>query len=115
MVVNNDLQAQPIDENYKVIGGSYRSISSGHGTVTTAGTAVQIKNTGTQAKVIDILNTNTTSGDIIIIGDSTVKYSTGNGIFLQAGFTYRLQVTDLSLIWVDSQNNGDTFSYNYFY
>lgn len=113
--INNDLQALPRDENYNAIQGVFRSMSSGHGSVTTSGTPVQLTSTPTQAKYIDVYNSNTTSGDAIIVGGSNVKYSTGNGIPIEATFTYRLQITDLSQVWIDSQNNGDTFSYNYFW
>lgn len=114
-LVNNDLQALPRDENYNAIQGVFRNVSSGHGTVTTAGTPVQLNATPTQAKSVDIMNNNTTSGDSIIIGGSNVKYSTGNGIILGAGGVYTFKITDLSQVWVDSQNNSDTFSFNYFW
>ena len=114
MVVNNNLQALPIDENYSKLQGTYRSLSSGTGTVTTSGTAVQIKNTPTQAKVIDIINP-TSNGDVIVIGASNVSYASNIGIPIEPGFTYRLQVTDLSLIWVDAAANGYKFQYNYMY
>ena len=104
----------PLDQNGRTVDGTYRNMKSGNGTVTTSGTAVQIKNVSTEAKVIDIINP-TTNGDILVIGDSTVKYSPLKGIPIEPGFTYRLQVTDLSNIWVDAAGNGYTFSFNWLY
>lgn len=111
--VNADLQALPIDENGRSIQDSYRSMFSGSGTVTTSGTAVQVKNTPTQAKIIDILNPTSNAG-VLVIGDSTVSYASGIGIPIEPGFTYRVPVTDLSLIYVDAQGNGYTFQWNAF-
>lgn len=115
MVALFDFVPLPIDENGKGIQGTYRNLGSGHGTVTTAGTAVPLSNVQTQAKIIDIINTNTATGDYLIIGNSTVKYSTSNGVPIPPGATYRLNITDLSLVYIDSQNNSDTFSFNYFW
>lgn len=112
--INANLQAMPIDENYKGIQGTYRSMASGSGTVATSGTAVQVKNTPTQAKVIDIINPTSNAG-VIVIGDSTVSYSGNKGIPIEPGFTYRVPITDLSKIYVDAAANGYTFSYNYFW
>jgi hypothetical protein len=105
----HDFSPLPIDENYKPIQGTYRNLSGGQGTVTTAGTAVQLISTQTQAKSVDIKNTNSAAN--LIFGGSNVKYSTGNGITIPPTFTYRINVSDLSNIWVDSDTNGATFSY----
>ena len=112
MSVNNNLQGIPIDENYTKIQGTFRSLASGTGTVTTSGIAVQIKTSPTQAKVIDIYNPTSNAG-VLMIGASNVSYSGNIGVPIQPGFTYRLQVTDLSLIWIDAQGNSYPFSYNY--
>ena len=111
-----DFVPLPRDENYVAIQNTYRNMASGNGTVVTGGTAIQVKATPTQAKIIDILNP-TSNADVIVIGDSTVSASPLNGIPIEPGFSYRLNVTDLSKIWVNaaSGNNGFTFSYNYFY
>ncbi len=111
--INVGLTAQPRDENYVPIQNSYRKMASGTGTVTTSGTAVKVKETATQAKVIDIINP-TSNGDVIVIGDSTVSYASNIGIPIEPGFTYRVPVTDLSKIWVDAAGNGYKFQYNYF-
>lgn len=112
VAINANLQGLPIDENAKGLQGTFRSVASGTGTVTTSGTAVQIKSTPTQAKVIDIINP-TSNGDVIVIGASNVSFLGNIGIPIEPGFTYRLQVTDLSLIWVDSAANGYKFQYNW--
>jgi hypothetical protein len=109
-----DFVPLPRDENYVAIQNTYRNMASGKGTVTTSGTAVRVKATQTQAKIIDIINP-TTNGDVIVIGDSTVSYASGIGVPIEPGFTYRVPVTDLSNIWVDAAANGYTFQYNYFF
>ena len=113
--INSNLVAQPIDENYRTISGTYRFMGSlPKGTVTTSGTAVQLTATPTQAKAIDIINP-TSNADVLVIGDSTVSYANGVGIPLEPGFTYHLVVTDLSKVWVDAKGNGYTFQTNYFW
>ena len=109
-----DFTPLPRDENYVPLQNTYRNIKSGSGTVTTSGTSVQLSATRKEAKIIDILNP-TTNGDVIVIGDSTVKYSPLNGIPIEPGFSYRINITDLSNVWVDAAGNGYTFSYNVFW
>lgn len=111
--INVAIPALPRDENYVPLQGTFRTIASGNGTVVTANVAVQVKNTPTQAKVIDILNP-TSNPDVIVIGDSTVTVSPLNGIPIEPGFTYRLQVTDLSKLWITGGTNTMPFTYNYF-
>jgi hypothetical protein len=103
-----------LDPNGKIINNVYRYMKSGNGTVVTAGTPVRLSVTSQEAKVIDIINP-TTNADILVIGDSTVNHSPLKGIPIQPGFSYRLQITDISNVWVDAAANGYTFSYNYFY
>lgn len=107
----NALTGQPIDENSKAIVGTYKNISSGNGTVTTSGTPVQVRATSTEAKAIDILNPASNSG-VLVIGDSTVSYASNIGIPIQPAFSYRIQITDASKVWVDAQVNGSTFQFN---
>lgn len=102
------------DPNGAIVQDVYRNMVSGNGTVTTAGTAVQLSATSHEAKVIDIINP-TSNSDVIVVGDSTVKASPLKGIPIEPGFTYRLQITDLSNIWIDAAVNSSTFSYNAFY
>jgi len=109
-----DFTPLPRDENYVPIQNTYRNIGSGNGSVTTSGTPVQISATPQQAKIIDILNP-TSNADVIVIGDSTVKFSPLKGIPIEPGFSYRINITDLSNVWVDAAGNGYTFSFNYFY
>ncbi len=109
-----DFVPLPRDENYVALQNTYRNMASGNGTVVTAGTAVQLTATPTQAKIIDIINP-TSNGDVIVIGDSTVKASPLKGIPIEPGFSYRLNITDLSKIWVDAAQNGYTFSWNVFW
>ncbi|MDE2232904.1 MAG: hypothetical protein KGJ90_02115 [Patescibacteria group bacterium] len=109
-----DFTPLPRDENYVALQNTYRNIASGNGTVTTSGTAVQVTATPTQAKIIDIINP-AGNADVIVIGDKNVKYSPLKGIPIEPGFSYRINVTDLSNLWVDAAGNGYTFSYNYYW
>jgi len=107
----NALTGQPIDENSKAIVGTYKNIASGMGTVTTSGTPVQVTATSTEAKAIDIINP-TSNADVIVIGGPTVSYASNIGIPIEPGFTYRIQITDASKVWIDAKGNGYIFQYN---
>lgn len=102
----------PLDQNGRTVQGTYRNVASGSGTVVTSGTPVQLAAVSTEAKIIDILNP-TSNSDVIVIGDSSVKFSPLKGIPVEPGFTYRLGITDLSKVWIDAAVNGSTFTYNY--
>jgi len=99
----------PRGPNGEVFQDIYRNIQSGNGTVTTAGTPVTLTATATEAKAVDIYNNNNAA--VLYVGGSSV--SSTKGIPLQPSFTYRLQVTDLSLIHIDSDTNGATFTFTY--
>lgn len=103
-----------LDANGRIVADNYRNMVSGNGTVVTSGTAVQLSATSHEAKIIDVINP-TSNGDVIVVGDSTVKFSPLKGIPIEPGFTYRLQIKDISQVWIDAAQNGYTFSYNYFY
>ena len=107
----NALTGQPIDENSKPITGVYKNIQSGGGTVTTAGTPVQLISTSTEAKLLIIYNPNNSAN--LYIGGTAVSHSPVKGIALYPSQTYQLTITDLSNVWVDSDTNGATFTYNY--
>lgn len=103
------------DPNGAIVQDVYRNGPiSGTGTVVTSGTAVQVSATSQEAKVIDIINL-PTNGGVIVIGGSNVSYASNIGIPIEPGFTYRLQVKDLSQIWVDAYTNSVSFAFNYFY
>ena len=90
-------------------------IVSGTKTVTTAGTAVRITATPTTIKGIWV-NADLIAGIIVTVGDSAVvgNASGMKGVVLTPGNPpIFLPITDLSLLWVDSQTNGGKLSYLY--
>ena len=109
----------PLDPNGRTVQNTYRNMASGNGTVTTSGTAVRLSNTSQEAKILDIVNPlsngSLASGGTLVLGDSSVSYASLKGIPILPGFTYRMNVKDLSQVYVDASDNGATFSYNYFY
>ncbi len=111
-----DFTPLPIDENGKPIQGVFRNIGSNRKTVTTAGTAVPLMSTATEAKRLDVtaLYENT---DMVVVGDSTVVAASGTrkGVPLAAGNTYTFYVTDLSKVYIDSVVSGEGVSFNYFW
>ena len=91
------------------------AIVSGTKTVTTAGTAVRITATPTTIKGIWV-NADLIAGIIVTVGDSAVvgNASGMKGVVLTPGNPpIFLPITDLSLLWVDSQTNGGKLSYLY--
>ena len=90
-------------------------IVSGTKTVTTAGTAVRITASSTPMKGI-YLSADIIVGKVIAIGDSGVvaNVSGQKGIILIPGNDpVFLKVSDLSLLWIDSQTDGGKLSYCY--
>jgi len=95
--------------------GARNAIVSGTKTVTTAGTAVQITATATPCKEV-WLSGDTGNSDLVVVGDSSVVAAAGTqqGIVIIPGNTsIRLQINDLSKLWVDSISNGDELCYAY--
>ena len=77
--------------------------------VTTAGTAVQITTTVTPCTTV-ILSARLGNTNPVVIGDSNViaANATQRGVVLIPGNDpFPLKVKDLSLLYVDSQTNGD--------
>lgn len=102
----------PRDANATPLQATYNTMQSGSGTVTTAGTPVQLAASYSQAKRIDISNPTSNSGAIYVGGTAV---SATKGVPLQPAFTYTFFVTDLSKVWVDADVNGSTFQYTYYY
>ena len=104
-----------VDSNGNLITSVQSGIVTGTKTVTTAGTAVRITATATPMQGIwvcaDLL-----AGTIVTVGDSAVvgNASGMKGIILTPGNPpIFLALNDLSLIYVDAQNNGGKLSYAY--
>lgn len=80
------------------------SLFNNQGTVTTAGTRVQLGTNTVAGVIIQALSTNTSS---IWVGSSAVSAS--NGFELQPGQATSAAVSNTNLIWVDATTNGDKF------
>lgn len=97
------------------IGAAYGKIVSGTVTIATAGTAQQVTATSTPIPGVwvaaDLGNTNP-----VVVGDSSVVAANGSmqGIVLTPGNnSVFIAINDLSLLYVDSQTNGDELTYAY--
>lgn len=105
------------DNNFVPIQGGYENGPiSGNATVTNAGTKVQLTATPTVALRLDI-TANTNNSDAITVGGTAVvgALSGRKGVPLEPTATYTFTTVDLSKIWIDSVNNGDGVSYNYWF
>lgn len=100
-------------QNATAIQGTYRTLVSGVVTVATAGVPVQLKNTATPCKRIDIVALYGNSGTVYV-ADLNVLASTKQGMPLTQGSSYTAYVYDLSLVYVDSTSSGDKVSYVYY-
>lgn len=90
-------------------------VVSGTKTVTTAGTAVRITATPTTIKGVWV-NADIKQGAIITVGDASVvgNASGMRGVVLTPGNPpIFLAITDLSLLYVDSDTNGGKLAYLY--
>lgn len=95
--------------------GPGTAIVSGTKTVTTAGTAVQVTATPTTIKGVWV-SADFLAGIPVVVGDASVvgNVSGLKGAVLMPGNPpIFLDITDLSLLWVDSQTNGGKLSYLY--
>jgi len=92
------------------------AITSGTKTVATAGTAVRIIVSSTPCKVVWVSADLGNTGGPMVIGDLNVVAadSSQQGIVLIPGNPPTpIYVSDLNLLWVDAQTNGDKISYAY--
>lgn len=93
------------------------AITSGRKTVTSAGTAEALVGSATPCKyvMVSALLGNTNQ---VVIGDSGVKATTGatqEGIILIPGNDpVRIDIDDVSLLYVDAQTNGEGVAFSYF-
>ena len=114
--INVGLAGLPRDENYVPLQATFKHVVSGTQTVVTAGTAVQLVATPTQAKRLDVTGGYGNTDIVTIGGSGVVGAQTGRkGVPLAAGNTYTFTITDVSQVWVDAVHSGDTISFNYFY
>lgn len=97
------------------IGRTSGRIVSGTKTVSTAGSRVQITTTSIPMTGV-WLAADTGNTNPVVVGDSSVVAAAGSeqGILLFPGNPPMfLPVTNLNMLWVDSQTNGDKLCYAY--
>ena len=96
------------------VGHDITGIGHGVKTVTTAGTDVVLASS-TTCKKVDI-QAQTDNTGVIAIGGSGVDatIATGNGILLEAGDVYSLEIDDLADIYIDSTVNGEGVRFIYY-
>lgn len=105
-----------LDQNGRTVEQGYRNMQSGNVTVATSGTPVQLANTSTQVKSLDITADYNNTDFIVIGGSGVVGPEIGRkGVPLASGNTYTFKVTDLAQVWVDAGANGQKAQYNYFW
>ena len=86
------------------------SIGSGTTTVTTAGTRVQLTTTVTPCFYVIIAGKTTNVGYIFIGGTGV---SATSGIMIAALQSVRIDIDDLSKIWIDTDTSGEGVQYSY--
>ena len=93
------------------------SVTLGNGTitVTTSGTRVQLPSVACKKAFIQSIGSNGSlgNGGILIIGGSTVLYSSNNGIFLYPTNIQVFDVSNLNQIYLDASDNNTIASYIY--
>ena len=97
----------------EISNGSGSAIVSGTTTVTNAGTAVQVTASSTPIKGVWVC-ADLIAAKVITVGDSSVvgNASGMRGVVLTPGNPpIYLPISNLNLIWVDSQSNGGKLSY----
>lgn len=97
-----------VDASASIAGHS--TIGDGSKDVTTAGTRVALSATSVACKKVHIQAKNTNTGSIYV-GGSTI--AAGRGIELLTFASITLEVSDLSLIYIDSSVNGEGVTFLY--
>lgn len=89
------------------------SIASGRKTVATGGTAEKLATSTARVSSVAITAETDNTG-IIVVGDSSVvaALATRKGTPLNAGDTLRLDIDQLTDIYLDTTVNGDGVTYN---
>jgi len=97
---------------FGIQGKGYDAIGDGRETVTTAGTAVQMSNVPCKRIFIQAESDNTGA---IVVGGSTVVAAEGTqrGVRLYNAQGQWFYVSNLNLLYIDSEQNGDGIQYYY--
>jgi hypothetical protein len=85
-----------------------KRLGNGQTDIAAAGTAVQLTSTVTPCKYVMV----STPNGPIFVGDSNV--SATNGVAVTTGDAVRIDIDDVSKLYVDGTNNGDDVNYTYF-
>ena len=92
----------------------YTKLQSSNGSVTTAGTAVQVNPVSTPCAELSLTANEGNAGEICY-GGSNVKAAVSGriGTPLVQGQTVVLKIDDLSKVYLDAVTSGDGFSYSW--
>lgn len=106
---------QPRDENFVPLQNTYRTISDGTKTVTSAGTRVPLVSSATPCKRVD-MTASYTNTDMVVVGASSVVAAalTRRGVPLAPGQTYTFYPSDLADVYIDSVVSGEGVTFVYF-
>jgi hypothetical protein len=87
-------------------------VGDGRKIVTTAGTREQLSSSSTSTLNV-VIQAELDNTGVVVVGGITVvaALATRRGIGLEAGDSISLNVSDLSLIWLDSMVSGDGVTY----
>lgn len=90
--------------------GTARSVVGGNKTVTTAGTRVQLSSSSLPCRWLIIVGKEANTDTIWVGGPSVAN---GTGIPLLALQSERLDINDVSNVWIDSEVNGEGVTFVY--
>ena len=116
-IIDNDGDVVTVTNNRLDVNSSGGSITGGGDgvkTVTSAGTDVVLR-ASTTCKKIDI-QAQTDNTGLIAVGFTGVDATeaTGSGIILYPGDTYSLEISNTSLIYIDSTVSGEGVRYTFY-
>ena len=88
-------------------------IGNGRKVVTTAGTAVVLASATPCTSVAITAETDNTGFVVVGASDVIASLATRKGVPLEAGDSITLEVSDLSLVYIDATVSGDGVTYTY--
>jgi hypothetical protein len=92
----------------------YTKLQSSNGSVTTAGTAVQVNPVATPCAELSLTANEGNVGELCYGGSNVLAAANGRiGTPLIQGQTVVLKIDDLSKVYLDAVNSGDGFSYSW--
>lgn len=105
----------PRKGNVVSVQSSITTLTSGRKVVASAGTAVPLVSAPIQVLRCTITAETDNTG-AVVVGSSGViaSLATRTGVPLNPGDSYELEISDLSLAYIDSETSGDGVTFNYF-